>query len=790
MQTLIFTYYSEESSQRFVPSVKSIASNLEDSQTFELVIISKYQVPAKLISAISQYFLTVTQIKPTGRVIDFSKDCSTDVMLQYREHDRWYISPNLIITSSLEKSPETNVFYQNEDFSISNKIFFIKAGSAFPQIISSIIDGRPVVNPNYELKSSDISFVLTNNFLIQKTVPKKQILTSDSLIDSILDYKDVSGYFALDTTDCFGSRYSNLNRTISDILQRQKISLPKIVKKNKADSSVSQVAQLELSPDSKFGNFTRDPNRVSVIMTNYNCESFLARAIKSVLSQTHSNLELIIVDDSSTDNSLQVIEQFAQSDSRIRVFKNRSQRGTYWAKNSVLRKTTGSYITMIDSDDYDLPTRLEKQLAQFTSPEVVCVTCLNDRKVSEFSDVSERVSMGYPSMMFRYEVFERLGYYDTVRFGADSEFYERARLEFGPRRFRRISEVLQICPRRTNGLTGVIPEMSQPRVEYVRNYTKWHQSTSQRYLDFPQKTRKFPIPDRSVVEYTDLSNSIVIKSKSTDTLPVIMCVWKRVDGFLNTVNQLNSQRFKNFKLFVWNNNPDLSSKFLAILKNANFEYEFHESPENIGGFARFEYARKIRRNPGMMDHCVFIDDDQEFGPELLSTFVSEAKPNTILSQWGWEFTKLWYYGNDARRLRLPGETIHYAGTGGMVVDMRVFDSEGLFDCPKEYWFVEDLWLSFYANHKLGFKLLKSSAVMKNGDDIHSLYRVVKDVKTPMLIDLVTNYGWAILPEAKTTNASETTTTTTSAPTEPVIEIEQPTQPGNKVVKFLSKIIKM
>lgn len=792
MQTLIFTYYSEESSQRFIPSIKSIASNLDDSQKFELVIIAKRQVPEKVINAVSPYFITVTQVKPTGRVLDFAKDCSTEVILQYREHDRWYISPNLIITSDLEKSPETNVFYQNEDQSISNKIFFIKAGSAFPKIISSLVEGRPVANPNYELKSSEISFVLTNNFLIQKTIPKKLILSKESLIDSTLDYKDPSNFLALDTTDCFGSKYSNLNRTISDILQRQKIALPKIVKKNKVDSVVSGEVQIELSTDSNFGNFTRDPKRVSVIMTNFNCEKFLARAIKSVLSQTHSNLELLIVDDASTDDSLKVINEFAQADSRIRVFKNRSQRGTYWAKNSVLRKTTGSYITMIDSDDYDLPTRLEKQLAEFTSPEVVCVTCLNDRKVSEFSDVSERVSIGYPSMMFRYEVFEKLGYYDTVRFGADSEFYERAKLEFGPRRFRRVSEVLQICPRRTNGLTGVIPEMSQPRLEYVNNYTKWHQSTSQRYLEFPQKTRKFPIPNRSIVEYADLSNSIVINSKSTQTLPVIMCVWKRVDGFLNTVNQLNAQRFKNFKLFVWNNNPDLSSRFLAILKNANFEYEFHESSENIGGFARFEYARKLRRNPGLMDHCVFIDDDQEFGPELLSTFVTEAKPNTILSQWGWEFTKLAYYGNDARRQRLPGETIHYAGTGGMVVDMRVFDSEGLFDCPKEYWFVEDLWLSFYANHSLGFNLLKSAAVMKNGDDIHSLYRVVKDVKSPMLIDLVTNYGWAILPEANDSKSVESTTTTTESPKdpEPIIELEQPAPAGNKVVKFLSKIIKM
>lgn len=797
--------------------MKSVASNLPDAQKFELVIIANRQIPSKIIHAVSQYFLSVTRVKPSGRVIDFSKDCSTEAILQYRDYDRWYISPDLIITSSLEESTETDIFYQTSESSLSTSIFFIKAQSVIPMALTRMIESRNSSNFSYELRSSDLQFILTNNFLAQKTIPKKRVLVSSALVDSTLDYTDTSTHLALDTRGCTGSKYSNLHNTITEILKKQKNNLPKVIKKNVISEEGSLLVSSAQLVKPSFGNFDRDPNRVSVIMTNYNCEAYLPRAIKSVLSQTHSNLELLIVDDASTDKSLEVINEFAQADSRIRVFRNLSQRGTYWAKNSVLHKTTGSYITMIDSDDYDVKDRLAKQLAEFTSPEIVCVTCLNDRKISEFSNVSEKISMGYPSMMFRYEVFERLGHYDTVRFGADSEFYDRVRIEYGPRRIKRVNEVLQISPRRTNGLTRVIPELSQLRVEYLKSYTKWHNSTTQRYLEFPQKTRKFPIPTMAEVAYSDLSNSVVVESKSIQTLPVIMCVWKRIGGFENTVKQLNSQTFKNFKLFVWNNNPSLSDKFLDILKTANFEYEFHESLENIGGFARFVYAKKIRRNPGLMNYCVFIDDDQEFGPELLATFLAEAEPNTIRSQWGWEFTKLQYYGNDARRQRLPGESIHYAGTGGMVVDMRVFDSEGLFDCPEPYWFVEDLWLSFYANHVLGFKLLKSAAVMKNGDDIHSLYRVVKDVKTPMLIDLVTNYGWNILnletdPNLTSTpthtvntnqetigqpgiidvavNSGEPSNSITNSTPEPLIEIEQSPQLKNKFVQLLSKIIKI
>lgn len=523
--------------------------------------------------------------------------------------------------------------------------------------------------------------------------------------------------------------------------------------KNEVDSLKKQHLKKGSSSTIKLENtdpsseIVRDPNKVSVIMTNYNCQDFLERAIKSVLNQTHSNLELLIVDDASTDKSLKIINKFAKFDSRVRVFTNLEQRGTYWSKNSVIHKTTGSYITVIDSDDYDVPTKLERQLQEFKRLNVVCVTCLNDRKVSEFSNETERICFGYPSMMFKYDVFKVLGHYDTVKFGADSEFFDRVVLTYGKKRISHISEVLQISPRRSNGLTGLIPEGSDPRMNYVQSYRGWHaniKDDSEKYMPFPLKKRTFNVLQESIVPYSDLSNSIVVSSKSTPTLPVIMCVWKRDEGFLKTIEQLNSQTHKKFKLFIWNNNPEMSDVFLNHLKIAKFEYEFYTSPENVGGFGRFKYAQKIRRHKGLLDHCVFIDDDQTFGPELLETLLKEMKPNTISSQWGWQFKKLKYYGNDARLQRQAGESIHYAGTGGMIADMRVFDSEGLYECPTEYWFVEDLWLSYYANHILGYSLIKSAAVMKNGDDEHSLYKVVQDVKQPMLVDLVTNYGWNIL----------------------------------------------
>jgi len=506
----------------------------------------------------------------------------------------------------------------------------------------------------------------------------------------------------------------------------------------------------KLFTSKEYGQIYRDPNKVSIIMTNYNCENLIERSILSVLNQTYQNIELLIVDDNSSDSSIRIIQNLAKKDDRIRVFKNTETLGTYWSKNSVINKTSGSFITMIDSDDHDLPYKIEKQVNSFKYGDFVCVTCQNERKVSEFSNETEKIVLGYPSMMFRYEVYDKVGLYDTVRFGGDSEFYDRVLKTYGKNKVYHMNEVLQISPRRTNGLTSIIPEKGLERKNYLKNYQKWHESGEKLYIDFPTKNRPFPINEESKVKYADLSHSIIVESKSTQILPVIMCVWKRTEGLEKIVEQLNGQTLRNFKLFVWNNNKELENEFKRILENANFNYELYTNDKNIGGFGRFFYAKKIRKTQNLIDHCVFIDDDQEFGPELLTTFYNEIKPNRITSQWGWEFNKLEYYGEKNRVKRNPGETIHYAGTGGMVSDMRVFDSEGLFDCPEKYWFVEDLWLSFYANKHLEYELIKSAAVVKNGDDIHSLYRVVLDVKKPMLVDLVNNYGWNILSKKEST----------------------------------------
>jgi len=99
---------------------------------------------------------------------------------------------------------------------------------------------------------------------------------------------------------------------------------------------------------------------VSIIMPVYNAEKFLKTAIDSVLSQTYQNFELLIYNDGSTDNSLNIIESF--SDQRIKVINYQKNIGYIYRLNEGLKIAKGKYIARIDADDIWHPQKLEKQV--------------------------------------------------------------------------------------------------------------------------------------------------------------------------------------------------------------------------------------------------------------------------------------------------------------------------------------------------------------------------------------------------------------------------------------------
>ncbi|MFW6030033.1 MAG: glycosyltransferase family 2 protein [Halanaerobiales bacterium] len=101
---------------------------------------------------------------------------------------------------------------------------------------------------------------------------------------------------------------------------------------------------------------------VSIITALYNSEKFIADTIDSVLAQTYSNWEMIIVDDCSQDKGPQIVENYAKKDKRIKLIRLRENSGAAVARNKAIEKAEGRFLAFLDSDDLWTPDKLKRQL--------------------------------------------------------------------------------------------------------------------------------------------------------------------------------------------------------------------------------------------------------------------------------------------------------------------------------------------------------------------------------------------------------------------------------------------
>lgn len=250
--------------------------------------------------------------------------------------------------------------------------------------------------------------------------------------------------------------------------------------------------------------------QVSVVMTTYNSCAYMDRAIDSILGQSHQNVELIVVDDASTDGTLEALYRRRSTDSRLRVFSLRRNRGTYWAKNLGMLHATGTYITFQDSDDYSSPDRMARQLSALAGrPGALVCSAQYVRISSEGEWVPNRgelARLSYVSLMLeRRHVLGTIGFFDSVRFAADDEFYSRLRRSLPEASIVHLEEPLYFASVREGSLTQVdrselesgddsLGHLSQARREYVLNYRTWHESAPRPVITFPMRSRPFPAP--------------------------------------------------------------------------------------------------------------------------------------------------------------------------------------------------------------------------------------------------------------------------------------------------------
>ena len=109
---------------------------------------------------------------------------------------------------------------------------------------------------------------------------------------------------------------------------------------------------------------------VSVITPMYNSSKYIEETLQSVISQTHENWEIFIIDDCSSDNCVELVSRFKKLDDRIKLIINEENQGAAIARNIGIRKANGRYIAFLDSDDIWVPTKLEEQITFYVKKSI------------------------------------------------------------------------------------------------------------------------------------------------------------------------------------------------------------------------------------------------------------------------------------------------------------------------------------------------------------------------------------------------------------------------------------
>jgi hypothetical protein len=221
---------------------------------------------------------------------------------------------------------------------------------------------------------------------------------------------------------------------------------------------------------------------ISVVMAAKDAASTLAIAAGSLLAQTWRNVEVIVVDDHSTDATLAFAHGLAQKDVRLRVLTNTRTPGAYGARNTGLASARGDFIALHDADDWAHPQRLERQMRTLGQDKGLTL-CRHVRVDLAGRPVCPRVfpfvRLSPITATARAGAFEVLGPFDEVPVGADSEWLARFDARFGRRaapRSREVGLVALWAPHSLSGssASGLVGEGAKARVAYVETWWRRH----------------------------------------------------------------------------------------------------------------------------------------------------------------------------------------------------------------------------------------------------------------------------------------------------------------------------
>jgi hypothetical protein len=251
-------------------------------------------------------------------------------------------------------------------------------------------------------------------------------------------------------------------------------------------------------------------------------------------------------------------------------------------------------------------------------------------------------------------------------------------------------------------------------------------------------------------DYNDIN--INLKDLDKDGILVVMCTWKRISKLIITLKCLNDSDINKINFVIFNNNHKINKQIKNIVDKykGRINVILHNNNTNIGGIGRFVVTKYITKEIYDFKKVIFIDDDQIFENDFISTLLDNYVVNEATHWFGKKFNNRGYWDCHANLWHGNIDFLDYGGTGGMIINTSVFLHKYLFKFNIKYLFIEDLWLSYFIQTKLQFKIrdckhIRHKIHVDKSDDYEETcqYKHLKNLKIEFLNVLREDGDWEV-----------------------------------------------
>lgn len=368
---------------------------------------------------------------------------------------------------------------------------------------------------------------------------------------------------------------------------------------------------------------------VTIAVTAHNTEEYIEASIRSLLNQTYKNIEIIVVDDQSIDNTLKILHRLSKTDKRLQYKQLVDNLGTYFAKNYAISISKGEYIFFQDSDDICHPRRIEIMLDQLLNSGKTIIRGAYSRldpNTNRIIPVNGQVSkLGLITLGVKKEVFKKIGYFHCTTKASDDEFFQRACKFVGKLQIENNNLPLYYNTYRDGSLfadmvtitkTGeIIQKPSASRQNYLENFTAIHKKYEtpeqiQRLFRFPQVRNTISV----MPDMTKLSNPADLIIFNVCSIPA------RESSLKKSINSIIDQCDKiNVYLDGYKEIPEFLEKYSNKCKI--IQSEKTESLRDNGKFL----ALQDFTNSGKNAYYFTIDDDIIYPPDYTNHLIKKIE---------------------------------------------------------------------------------------------------------------------------------------------------------------------